>query len=127
MLKAAVQAKSEGICQPILLGNDERIEKLGEIATEVGFQLIDALHKDLQHLRRAHLFVVISAKAHDLAVDFAAQYFFYLRRSAVCRVGGKRRTNKTHRHTTDNSKQHRHNLPERPEAARKQQIEDLCQ
>ena len=28
MLKAAVQAKAEGICEPILLGNDERIEKL---------------------------------------------------------------------------------------------------
>ena len=28
MLKAAVQAKAEGICYPILLGNDERIEKL---------------------------------------------------------------------------------------------------
>lgn len=30
MLKAAVQAKAEGICQPILLGNDERIEKLAK-------------------------------------------------------------------------------------------------
>jgi malate dehydrogenase (oxaloacetate-decarboxylating)(NADP+) len=30
MLKAAVQAKAEGICEPILLGNDERIEKLAE-------------------------------------------------------------------------------------------------
>ena len=28
MLKAAVEAKAEGICHPILLGNDERIEKL---------------------------------------------------------------------------------------------------
>lgn len=26
MLKAAVEAKAEGICHPILLGNDERIE-----------------------------------------------------------------------------------------------------
>ncbi len=30
MLKAAVQAKAEGICQPILLGNDERIKKLAK-------------------------------------------------------------------------------------------------
>jgi malate dehydrogenase (oxaloacetate-decarboxylating)(NADP+) len=30
MLKAAVQAKLEGICHPILLGNDERIEKLAK-------------------------------------------------------------------------------------------------
>lgn len=30
MLKAAVEAKSEGLCHPILLGNDERIEKLAK-------------------------------------------------------------------------------------------------
>ena len=30
MLKAAVEAKAEGICHPILLGNDERIEKLAK-------------------------------------------------------------------------------------------------
>ncbi len=30
MLKAAVEAKSEGICQPIILGNKERIEKLAK-------------------------------------------------------------------------------------------------
>ena len=32
MLKAAVEAKAEGICHPILLGNDERIEKLAKRA-----------------------------------------------------------------------------------------------
>ncbi|WP_071145860.1 NADP-dependent malic enzyme [Bacteroides ihuae] len=30
MLKAAVEAKAEGICHPILLGNDERIHKLAQ-------------------------------------------------------------------------------------------------
>lgn len=30
MMKAAVRAKEEGICHPILLGNDERIEKLAK-------------------------------------------------------------------------------------------------
>ena len=30
MLKAAVEAKSEGICNPIILGNEERIEKLAK-------------------------------------------------------------------------------------------------
>ena len=30
MLKAAVEAKAEGICHPILLGNEERIEKLAK-------------------------------------------------------------------------------------------------
>ena len=36
MMKAAVQAKEEGICQPILLGNDEVISKL---AAELGLSL----------------------------------------------------------------------------------------
>ena len=31
MLKAAVEAKAEGICHPIILGNDEAIEKLSLI------------------------------------------------------------------------------------------------
>ena len=30
MLKAAIEAKSEGICYPILLGNDEAITKLAK-------------------------------------------------------------------------------------------------
>ena len=30
MLKAAVEAKAEGICHPIILGNDEAIEKLAK-------------------------------------------------------------------------------------------------
>ena len=30
MLKAAVEAKAEGICHPILLGNEERIEKISQ-------------------------------------------------------------------------------------------------
>ncbi len=30
MLKAAVEAKAEGICHPILLGNDERYRKTGK-------------------------------------------------------------------------------------------------
>ena len=36
MMKAAIKAKNEGICHPILLGNDERIEKL---ARELGLSL----------------------------------------------------------------------------------------
>jgi malate dehydrogenase (oxaloacetate-decarboxylating)(NADP+) len=30
MLKAAVEAKAEGICHSVLLGNDEKIEKLAK-------------------------------------------------------------------------------------------------
>ncbi|MDD4822102.1 MAG: NADP-dependent malic enzyme [Bacteroidales bacterium] len=46
MLKAAVEAKSEGLCHPILLGNDERIEKLAkelELNME-GIEVINLRH-----------------------------------------------------------------------------------
>ena len=46
MLKAGVQAKAEGICQPILLGNDERIVKLAkelELSLE-GIEIINLRH-----------------------------------------------------------------------------------
>ena len=46
MLKAAVQAKAEGICHPILLGNDERIVKLAkelELSLE-GIEIINLRH-----------------------------------------------------------------------------------
>lgn len=53
MLKAAVQAKKEGICQPILLGNDERIEKLAkelELSLE-GIEIVNLRH-DREYDRR---------------------------------------------------------------------------
>ncbi len=46
MLKAAVEAKAEGICHPILLGNDERIEKLAkelDLSLE-GIEIINLRH-----------------------------------------------------------------------------------
>ena len=46
MMKAAVQAKEEGICQPILLGNDEIISKL---ATELGLSLEGIEVVNLRH------------------------------------------------------------------------------
>ena len=53
MLKAAVQAKSEGICQPILLGNHEQITQL---ATKLDLNLdgieIVCLRRDDQAARR---------------------------------------------------------------------------
>jgi malate dehydrogenase (oxaloacetate-decarboxylating)(NADP+) len=48
MLKAAVTAKSEGICHPILLGNEERIEKL---ADELQLDLTDIEIVNLRHDR----------------------------------------------------------------------------
>lgn len=50
MMKAAVQAKEEGICYPILLGNDERIEKL---ANELDLSLDGIEVVNLRHDREA--------------------------------------------------------------------------
>ena len=50
MLKAAVEAKSEGICQPILLGNEERIVKL---ANELDLNLEGIEIINLRHDREA--------------------------------------------------------------------------
>ena len=50
MLKAAVEAKAEGICNPILLGNEERIEKL---AKELDLNLEGIEIVNLRHDREA--------------------------------------------------------------------------
>lgn len=46
MIKAAVQAKQEGICQPILLGNDEMIEKkAAELDLDLtGIEIVNLRH-----------------------------------------------------------------------------------
>ena len=50
MMKAAIKAKDEGLCYPILLGNDERIEKL---AKELGLSLEGVEVVNLRHDREA--------------------------------------------------------------------------
>jgi malate dehydrogenase (oxaloacetate-decarboxylating)(NADP+) len=50
MLKAAVEAYQMGVCYPILLGNDERIEKL---ATELNLSLEGCTVINLRHDREA--------------------------------------------------------------------------
>ena len=50
MMKAAIIAKEEGLCHPILLGNDERIEKL---ANELGLSLDGVEVVNLRHDREA--------------------------------------------------------------------------
>ena len=50
MMKAAIIAKEEGFCHPILLGNDERIEKL---ANELGLNLEGVEIVNLRHDREA--------------------------------------------------------------------------
>ncbi len=65
MLKAAVMAKSEGICHPILLGNSEQIQKL---ATELdlnldGIELIN--HRDDDESQRRERYAKIFTKKRE--------------------------------------------------------------
>ena len=56
MLKAAVQAKAEGICQPILLGNDEVIQKLAaslELSLD-GIEIVNLRHPSEQERRELY-------------------------------------------------------------------------
>ena len=63
MLKAAVEAKAEGICHPILLGNDERIEKLAkelDLSLE-GIEIVNLRH-DLEAERRERYAKILAEK-----------------------------------------------------------------
>ena len=63
MLKAAVMAKAEGICYPILLGNDERIAKLAkelELSLD-GIEVINLRH-DREAERRERFARVLAEK-----------------------------------------------------------------
>ena len=60
MLKAAVQAKAEGICQPILLGNDEVIEKLArklDLNIE-GIEIVNLRHPSEQERRERYAHIL---------------------------------------------------------------------
>ena len=63
MLKAAVTAKSEGICLPILLGNDERIQKLAdELKLDLdGIEIVNLRH-DREEERRNRYARILSEK-----------------------------------------------------------------
>ncbi len=63
MLKAAVQAKAEGICQPILLGNDEVIAKLAkklDLSLD-GIEIVNLRHPSEQE-RREHYARILTEK-----------------------------------------------------------------
>ncbi|MDR0745786.1 MAG: NADP-dependent malic enzyme [Mediterranea sp.] len=63
MLKAAVEAKSEGICYPILLGNNERIEKLAkelDLSLE-GIEIVNLRH-DCEATRRERYAHILAEK-----------------------------------------------------------------
>ena len=63
MLKAAVQAKNEGICQPVRLGNDERIQKLAkELNLSLnGIEIVNLRH-DNQYERRERYAHILAEK-----------------------------------------------------------------
>ncbi len=84
MLRAAVEGKSEGICQPILLGNDEKIRQLAkelDLSLE-GIEIVN-LRNDRETKRReryAHILAEKRARegaTYDEATDkmFERNYF----------------------------------------------------
>ena len=67
MLKAAVEAKAEGICHPILLGNDERIEKLAkelDLSLE-GIEIINLRHDREAERRERYARILAEKKARE--------------------------------------------------------------
>jgi len=67
MLKAAVQAKAEGICHPILLGNDERIEKLAkelDLSLE-GIEVINLRHDREADRRERYAHILTEKRQRD--------------------------------------------------------------
>ncbi|MBO5538991.1 MAG: NADP-dependent malic enzyme [Prevotella sp.] len=67
MLKAAVQAKSEGICQPILLGNDEIIERMArELDLNLtGIEVVNLRHPSEQERRERYAQILTSKRQRD--------------------------------------------------------------
>lgn len=67
MLKAAVEAKAEGICHPILLGNDEAIGKLAEeldLSLE-GIEIVNLRHPDKSERRERYSRILAEKRARE--------------------------------------------------------------
>ena len=67
MLKAAVQAKAEGICQPVLLGNDEVIAKLAkqlDLSLE-GIEIVNLRHPSEQERREKYARILTEKRQRD--------------------------------------------------------------
>ncbi|MDR2388578.1 MAG: NADP-dependent malic enzyme [Tannerellaceae bacterium] len=75
MLKAAVEAKAEGICHPILLGNEERLHK---IALEENLDINDLeivnMRHDRENDRRIRYAKLLSEKKAREGVTFSEAY-----------------------------------------------------
>ena len=67
MLKAAVQAKAEGICHPILLGNDEFITKLAQSLdlNLEGIEIVNLRHPDEQERRERYARILTEKRQRD--------------------------------------------------------------
>ena len=67
MLKAAVEAKAEGICQPILLGNDEIIAKMAKqlnLSLE-GIEVVNLRHPNEQSRRERYAHILATKRARE--------------------------------------------------------------
>ena len=67
MLKAAVQAKAEGICQPVLLGNDEVIEKMAkslDLSLE-GIEIVNLRHPSEQERRERYARILTEKRQRE--------------------------------------------------------------
>lgn len=67
MLKAAVEAKSEGICHPVILGNEERIEKLAkelDLSLE-GIEIINLRHDRETERRERYAHILAQKRARE--------------------------------------------------------------
>ena len=67
MLKAAVQAKAEGICHPILLGNDEVIMKLAkslDLSLE-GIEIVNLRHPSEQERRERYARILTEKRQRE--------------------------------------------------------------
>ena len=67
MLKAAVQAKAEGICQPVLLGNDEVIAKLAaklDLNLD-GIEIVNLRHPSEQERRERYARILAEKRQRD--------------------------------------------------------------
>jgi malate dehydrogenase (oxaloacetate-decarboxylating)(NADP+) len=67
MLKAAVEAKAEGICHPILLGNDEAIGKLAkELDLSLdGIEIVNLRHPDESARRERYAHILCEKRARQ--------------------------------------------------------------
>jgi malate dehydrogenase (oxaloacetate-decarboxylating)(NADP+) len=84
MLKAAAQARDEGFCRPILLGNDERIAKLAaELHIDLeGLEIVNLRHDNEMDRRKRYAKILSEKRARegatlDEAIDkmFERNYF----------------------------------------------------